>query len=404
VALIAKPSLPTAPLDYSSDSEIYSVEAQQIWMTDRHSFVLGGRYQTGSFDTRSRLGPSTPTLVGDGSTTLPIPVATGELEQSTSSDLERFSVYSYYSWKPIDAILLTAGLAYDQLHSPPNFRTAPLSTQEQDHDQVSPKAGIIWSPDNKTTLRANYTRSLGGVSIDQSFRLEPTQVGGFNQAFRSIIPESVVGEIANASFETAGAGIDHRFGSGTYIGLESAILFSDADRSVGTFDLATTFPFAIQPSETRQQLDYRERSLAANINQLLGNEWALGARYKISDAKLENRFPDIPVSVSSAADVTLKATLHQLDLFALFNHPAGFFAGADALWTSQSNRGYTPELPGDDFWHFNAFAGYRFAQRRVQIALGVLNLSDQDYRLNPLNLTQDLARRRTFTVSMKLAF
>jgi hypothetical protein len=50
-------------------------------------------------------------------------------------------------------------------------------------------------------VRGAYAQALGGVSFDQSFRLEPTHVAGFNQAYRSIIPEAVVGANAAPKFE-----------------------------------------------------------------------------------------------------------------------------------------------------------------------------------------------------------
>jgi len=36
--------------------------------------------------------------------------------------------------------------------------------------------------------------------------------------------------------------------------------------------------------------------------------------------------------------------------------------------------------------------------------VGVLNLTDQDYRLNPLNLYPDLPRSRTFAASLQFNF
>lgn len=404
VVLIAKPSLPAAALEYSSDVEIYSGEIQQIWQGESQGAILGVRYQAGRFDTQSRLGDSSATLVGDESMTVPVPVSTPALDQDVSTDFERLSVYGYHQWRPFEPLVLTAGLAYDRLLFPANFRQAPLADGSLRNDKVSPKAGILWTPTETTTFRGSYTRSLGGAGIDQSFRLEPSEVGGFNQAFRSLIPESVAGSVANASFETAGVGADQRFPSGTYLGLEGAVLSSRASQRVGAFDLATTFPFAITPSATRQDLDFRERSVSAYIHQLLGNDWSVGARYRLSEAKLHDRFPEIPAAVSLGADVTEKATLQQLDVFVLFHHPSGFFGGADGLWTAQQNRGYSPALPGDSFWHVNAFTGYRFARRRAEVVLGLLNIGDQDYRINPLNQTRDARRHRTLTVSMKLSF
>ena len=61
------------------------------------------------------------------------------------------------------------------------------------------------------------------------------------------------------------------------------------------------------------------------------------------------------------------------------------FARADATWYHQSNSGYTPALPGDDFVQENLYVGYRFLQRRAELMFGVLNLSGVNYNLNPLS-------------------
>ena len=61
-------------------------------------------------------------------------------------------------------------------------------------------------------------------------------------------------------------------------------------------------------------------------------------------------------------------------------------------------------MPGDSFWQHDLVAGYRFAKRRAELRLGVLNLTDQGYRLNPLNLYAELPRQRTFLAAAKFNF
>ncbi len=96
--------------------------------------------------------------------------------------------------------------------------------------------------------------------------------------------------------------------------------------------------------------------------------------------------------------------LHQVALDTIYNHPSGFFAQFQALWYGQSNQGYSPAIPGDEFWQLNAFGGYRFPRRKVEVRVGLLNLTDQDYRLNPLTLYNELPRRRTFTARLQFNF
>ena len=99
-----------------------------------------------------------------------------------------------------------------------------------------------------------------------------------------------------------------------------------------------------------------------------------------------------------------EATLHQVHLSGTVNLPCGFFASAGAVWSRQSNRGYSPDIPGDDFWQFNVFVGYRFLKRRVDVRVGLLNLGGADYRLNPLTLYAELPRERTFAARLQFYF
>ncbi|MGA2241797.1 MAG: TonB-dependent receptor [Verrucomicrobiota bacterium] len=369
-----------AELTYKSKLCIYSAELQQIWQQEKLGVVFGERLQTGTFDTQSALGSVPP--------------------QSELTDFQRITDYGYCFWRVLEPLQLNAGVSYDYLRFPANFRSPPISTAEDSKDQVSPKAGFIWTPARDTVVRFAYTRSLGGVSFDQSVRLEPSQVAGFNQAFRSLIPESVAGSIAGERFETFGLAWEQKLGSGTYLGVEGNWLNSEANPLVGFVDVEVnpdaTYEFL--PSGIRKELNYEEKNLIVTVNQLLGDCWSLGARYQFSKAELEDRRP----AIGSYANYD--STLNQLNLFALFNHPSGFFARAEGNWYSQSNDGYDSAEPGDDFWQVNLFGGYRFWHRRAQIQLGVLNLTDQDYRLEPLNLYTELPRQRTFAVNFQFTF
>ncbi len=393
------PALPTASLDYRSQLEMYSAELQQIFQMEEHTLVFGARYQTADFDTDSDLGASTPTQLASLTATTAVSFATSPFSQSAGTDFERISGYGYWSWRVLDPLQLCAGLSYDYLFYPANHRYPPVSSAEDDEHQLSPKAGFTWTPWRDTVTRFAYTRSLGGVSFDQSVRLEPTQVAGFNQAFRSLMPESVVGSVPGAKFETFGLSLQQKFKTGTYLGLEGQLLNSDADRTIGAVDLI--FPPTYVASSTRQNLDYQEQNLIFTLNQLFGDGWSLGTRYELTLAQLETVYPNIPDTVTSANSTKDEALLNQVSVFALYNHRCGFFARAEGNWYSQDNRGNDSALADNQFWQVNLFAGYRFWRRNVQVQVGVLNLNDQDYRLNPLNLHRELPRERTFFASLQ---
>ena len=276
-------------------------------------------------------------------------------------------------------------------------------------NQFSPKAGLIWTPTENTTARFAYTRSLAGASLDQSYQLEPSQVAGFVQSYRSLIPESIAGANAGAEFETYNISIEQKFPTGTYLGISGEILNSTVRRIAGTFDdLPDELDYAI-PSGLRENLDFQEKSLQFTANQLLDKEWALGARYRLSQAVLNDNFVDVPNSVPAGfvnfqPRQRTEGILHQLDLSAIYNHSSGFFAEGQALWFAQHNAGYTPAEPGDAFWQLNTFIGYRSPRRKAEVTLGLLNLTDQNYQLNPLNVYNEQPRARTLVVRVKFNF
>lgn len=390
---------------YESEQEIYVSELQQLFRYGQHTLILGGRFQTGEFETSS--------LMQNGAT-FPggTPTGSNPITQNVSTDFERYGVYAYEQWRPIESLLLIGGVACDWISYPENYLFAPLTDLETDESLLGPKAGLVWTPTARTTLRAVYSRALGGVSFDQSFRLEPSQVAGFNQAFRSLIPESVAGALAAPEFEIYGVQLEHQFRTQTYFGISAGLLQSDGERQVGAveFDLIplTPTPDPYQPTSTRQTLDYEEQILTTTIHQLLGRDFAVGAIYQVSEANLVSVYPDISPAVFLAGPFTLRteeeAVLHQVRLYGVFNHPSGFFCGAEGLWNMQDNSKDSAALADDEFWQFNLHAGYRWWQRRAELRVGLLNLTDQDYRLNPLNLTAHLPRERTLTVSFRFSF
>jgi outer membrane receptor protein involved in Fe transport len=93
-----------------------------------------------------------------------------------------------------------------------------------------------------------------------------------------------------------------------------------------------------------------------------------------------------------------------VNLYALYNHRCGFFSELNAVWSGQDNRHEAEPLSDDNFWQLNAFAGYRFWRRHAEARLGILNITDRDYKLNPLTLYSELPRERTFYASFKFYF
>ncbi|HEY3860629.1 MAG TPA: TonB-dependent receptor [Verrucomicrobiae bacterium] len=386
---------------FENQLTVYSSELQQIWETPEHNTIIGGRGQYGDFETLNfQDAPSTLLFNFPGA-----PAATAR--QDVDLYFERASAYAYHQWQVADPLQLIAGVTYDWMRYPDNWQMAPVSTAEQSTSAISPKAGFILTPAKNTTIRFAFTRSVGGASVDQSYQIEPSQVAGFIQSFRSLIPESSANESPGATFETFGFSVEQKFNTGTYLGIEGDALNSRDHETAGDFDVTPSKSKFGVPSELSDQLEYHEETLQLTANQLAGRDWSFGAAYQVTKSMLNENFTQIPNSLAGPTFQPRRNTegvLHQVGLSVNFNHPSGFFARGEAVWNGQSNSGYSPNEPGDDFWQLNAYLGYRFLHRAAELRLGLLNITSQDYQLNPLNLHQEYPHTRTLALRLRLNF
>ena len=261
---------------------------------------------------------------------------------------------------------------------------------------------MIWNPTSRATVRAAYSRSLGGFDLDQSVRIEPTQLAGFVQTYRGLFPDSVVGGVSGARMAAADLSLEYRFPSGTYAAVSGQLLRSRSDHEVGGFrrDLFTSAGPAIQLNE---RLRYQERSLEVSLHQLLGDMFAVGVRYRCSEARLSQAYPEIDPTLGTTS-INSRGLMNSVRLDGIFRHSSGFFAGVDAEWWAQHLGADLAGTGGADFWQMNLMAGYRFPRRHAEITIGVLNVTGRDYRLHPVNLYPDLPRERTFFTRLQLNF
>jgi hypothetical protein len=58
----------------------------------------------------------------------------------------------------------------------------------------------------------------------------------------------------------------------------------------------------------------------------------------------------------------------------------------------------------DAFPQVNLLVGWRFRNRRGDIAVGLLNVTGEDYRLSPINYYTELPRERTLYTRLRFNF
>ena len=399
----------SAPFSFDTrrSFEIYTAELQQILQSDRNLVIAGGRFQTGTFETENVLSLVRPNFSGGFST----PAAL----QSTDADFKRITAYGYDYWKATRDLTLIGGVSWDRIEHPDNFRNPPVNERQREKDRLSGKLGFTYAPSRRVTVRGVYTEGMGGVTFDESVRLEPVQLAGFNQAYRTVISESVAGSVENPLFRIMGLSVEGSLPTRTWWGANVRVIEQDVDRTVGAFSGFDSGVFPISPAffpdSTSQVLDYREIALGLSVNQLLGNEFALGAGYRMTRSELRTIFPELVGSGAAVADVEDRATLHEIGLNAHWNSPGGLFATVEANWYLQEleddPRGLSPGAApraDDDTLQINALVGYRFNDNRCEISAGVLNIADNDYRFSPLSPYGNIARERTTVLRCRISF
>ena len=390
-------------LRQETDFAAYLAELNQIWQGERHVSIAGARFQAGQIQTDSTLDDHSSGFVHDYYAP-PVPTRVDD-------PFDRWTLYAYHTQQLWDGFRLTAGVAYDRLRYPANFRFSLLSGDERTLSHLSPKAAASWDLARNIALRGMYAQSVGGLSYDESVRLEPTQLAGFGQSFRSVISEAEAGSPIAPRYEVGGLALDVKLRPSTFLGAQAQWLRSDADHTVGVFrssgDLAP--PPQAGASSTSEQLAYEERSLGFYVHQLLGRDWSAGAGYQLARSRLDWAYPEIPATLPLSPSRTEEAWLQRFNLRLQYQHRSGFFARADARWFLQENEGYgysvySAPRPGDSVGQLDLGAGYRFWRRHGEVFVGCLNVTGQDYRLNSLTPYPELPRERVWMARLRFNF
>jgi tetratricopeptide (TPR) repeat protein len=383
-------------LAHRIELEIYGVEAQQIQENERHALIVGVRGQSGPIETHSRLeNPS------NYAADFPTPAAAADVEE----DFSRFSAYAYETLKLPGGLRLTGGLTYEAMRYPANFRSPPVAPGTEERERLGPKAAAVWEAAPPLTFRAAWLQSLGGVSLEESYRLEPTQLAGFVQDYRTLIPESLGSSVSAPDQDNWGAAADLKLPTRTYVTLQGEMLHSEVHRDMGSFDYFVANPVAprIFPSTLRQQLEYEESRAGVTARQLLGDFWSLGLRYAYVRSRLAIRTPAL-AGLGPPSATHDDARLHEAGGSALYQHPSGLFGQLEARWLAQQTLESLNGQHSEMFGQLDLFAGYRLPRQRGEVVVGVLNVTGDDYRLDPVTAHPEFPRERVFYARVSFRF
>ncbi|WP_367873527.1 tetratricopeptide repeat protein [Luteolibacter sp. Populi] len=383
--------------------DIDTAEIQQILQTEKNLLIAGARWQSGEFETDTRLEAQRPNFEGG--------FETPAVQQHSVVDFDRLSLYAYDYWTVLPCLTLIGGGSWDHIEHPDNFRNPPVNNLQREDEEFSGKFGFTYMPSRWVTFRGMYAGGMGGVSFDESVRLEPVQLAGFNQAYRTVISESIAGSIETPIYDIWGLSAEGSLPTKTWWGVSANVIEQDVDRTRGIFTGYDAGVFPSTPAyfadSMSEHLEYKEQSVTLTLNQLLGDQFSVGAGFRATSSELHTTLPELPVALAPFANVKDEATLYEMMLSANWNSPTGLFARVEANYYSQDleddpSRGTFRD--GDAFWQFNALAGYRFNSNQCEVSAGVLNIGDTDYRLSALNPRQEIVRDRTAVVRCRFNF
>lgn len=398
-------SVQGAPFAFESkvSFDIATAEIQQIYQTERIVLLGGARVQSGEFETDTRMLAERPNFNGGFET----PAVT----QHSVVDFDRLSLYAYDYWSVLPCLTLIGGASWDHVEHPDNFRNAPVNNLQRDDEEFSGKFGFTYTPLSCVTFRGMYAGGLGGVSFDENVRLEPVQIAGFSQAYRTVISESIAGSVEAPKYDIWGLSAEGNFATRTWWGASFNVIEQEVDRTRGIFTGYSSGVFPSLPAYfadgTPEHLEYEEQSVTLTLNQLIGNQFSIGAGFRATRSELHTTLTDIPALIAPAADLEDEATLYEVMLSANWNSPTGLFARAEANYFSQDleeDPSRTPFHSGDSFWQFNLLGGYRFNDNQCEISAGVLNIGGTDYSLSPLNPRSEIVRDRTAVLRCRFNF
>ncbi|MFM1848244.1 MAG: hypothetical protein RL417_1718, partial [Pseudomonadota bacterium] len=332
-------------------------DLQHIYSSAAFSNVLGAGVYNGSQEQ-------------DENATVPFPPETGTFLESSAENTEASRrVYNYLTLHVTPWLDIQGGVSYAYLHLGGAPLSLPFSEEVQTQEFVSPKAGVIVSPTDTTTVRAAYFETTSSAGLRELELIEPTVVSGFNQTFFEIFP--------GTKARTLALGIDQKLPTKTYLGAELQRRAVNRDFPISVSQIFYDLLEDGQPSfdifvqENDAHID--DHQYRAYLYQVLGSRVSLTSDFirGIEEDNLVN---------SETDSERVRLGINYFD-------PSGWFGFARATWRNQSitsNVDRTPDALesdtiGDAFWLMDVGLGYRFPKRHGQLVLSLNNVFDTDF-------------------------
>jgi len=374
-------SLPaTVIADRSRDSFLTSVQNQAQVIFDGRwvSSVTGAsisRLTSDRFDDSLVLEDSLGELSGKGI----------HLPSSQENALSSYSLYSYQTAHLTDWAHLTAGLSYEEVERDLT-EIAPFVDQSEKLHKLSPKFGLVMNPLSDLTVRSSFGEGVRKAVLEDQISIEPTMIGGINQRFN---------DLSGTKSRQYGVGLDWKIPQSTYTGIEwsrrsinEPISFA-SNQFVVDFDTEDNYSNVLFDGTSHF---YAEQDFVRSyFSQVLSKQLV----FNVDNSFAKQRFTD-PDSFERIEDNRSSATLKYFDTSGLILFTRALSRYQDRLGTATAPDG------SENFWHFDAGAGYRFSGRHGIVRLELRNILDKSFDLDQTTgFEQTLSPSRAVFISAR---
>ncbi len=377
----------------STSSDTLQVEIQHTIRVGDHSLQTGIRAQDGDWTTAFSLSEST-TLSNLGYV---------ELNLNEDHSFDRIEAYFYDTVSLSPNLNFVLGANLSSLHYPQNVFTLPPASGDTSTSPFLPKLGLSWKMDTNWNFRAAYSETLGGLALEDGYRLEPTQVAGFLQGYRSLLAETLDGSHPAVRFKQAGAGVTYQNDNNLLVDFELQNRSSASNRGIGRLYFDDSILSAAWASST----DFDELSAQLNVSTFLNEGTSIAFDYRYSDASIESSIPDVHASANR------NGLLHAFALSIHGQNKRGYFAEAtfSLLEQEREERSYSNDTligqPIDEQLEaipIDFELGWRRPSGGLRIAIGVKNLGNKNTAIDPVNWTQPIYPKRAVYLDASMSF
>lgn len=371
----------------SNESQTFQLEWQHYQNFQYFGYLGGLRSQWGIWNSDFQISSSNY-----------IPIFT-----SHDSDFNRLEAYIYGFLSPIETATFTLGINATRFEYPENVFTLPPSQGIYTKKKILPKVGYFWQPNENWMFRAAYTESMGGLALEDGYRMEPTQVAGFLQGYRALLAENLDGTHPALHFNIYGVGLSYSSDNLIFFDLEYVSRDSTSNRGLGHFRDNS----GLIPSNWPTFTEFSESTISMTIAKIFFNNTTSSLNLNTSNAYVNATIPEITQTAFREGDlvqVSLKFNQQFDNGIQLFVNSSFSYQEILSLSSQKPSVSSSLQTTNSQIWNIDLGTTWKSKKGSLLLELGLLNLLDESDSIDSINWIEPQFFGRTLYLKSHLKF